>query len=46
MGMTAFVVAGNTRTPIKDVSSGIWPFVLTELVILAALVMFPVLPLG
>jgi len=46
MGMNAFVVAGTTRTPIKDVFSGIWPFVLTELVILAALVMFPALSLS
>lgn len=46
MGMNAFVVTGTTRTRIKDVFRDIWPYVLTELVILAALVMFPVPSLG
>jgi tripartite ATP-independent transporter DctM subunit len=45
MGMNVFVVAGVTRMPVAEVFKGIWPFVLTELILLALLVMLPQLAL-
>lgn len=45
MGMNAFVVAGTTHTPITQVFRGIWPFVVTEFIILGLLVMVPELSL-
>ena len=45
MGMNVFVVAGVTRMPVTEVFKGIWPFVVTELIILALLVMLPQLAL-
>lgn len=45
MGMNVFVVAGVTRMPVTEVFKGIWPFVVTELVVLALLVMLPQLSL-
>jgi C4-dicarboxylate transporter, DctM subunit len=45
MGMNAFVVAGVTKTPVSQVFRGIWPFVVTEIVVLALLVSFPQLSL-
>jgi C4-dicarboxylate transporter DctM subunit len=43
--MNAFVVAGVTKTPVSQVFRGIWPFVITEIVVLALLVSFPQLSL-
>ena len=45
MGMNVFVVAGVTKTPVTQVFRGIWPFVLTELIILVILVALPQLSL-
>ena len=45
MGMNVFVVAGVTRVPVTEVFKGTWPFVLTELIILAILVVLPPLAL-
>ncbi|NBR90429.1 MAG: TRAP transporter large permease [Rhodobacteraceae bacterium] len=45
MGMNVFVVAGVTRMPVTEVFKGIWPFVVTELVILVLLVLLPQLAL-
>ena len=45
MGMNVFVVAGVTRMPVTEVFKGIWPFVVTELIVLALLVMLPPLAL-
>ena len=45
MGMNVFVVSGVTRMPVTEVFKGIWPFVVTELIILALLVMLPQLAL-
>lgn len=45
MGMNVFVVAGVTRMPVAEVFKGIWPFVVTELMILALLVLAPPLAL-
>jgi TRAP-type C4-dicarboxylate transport system permease large subunit len=45
MGMNVFVVAGVTRMPVNEVFKGIWPFVVTELIVLALLVMLPPLAL-
>lgn len=45
MGMNVFVVAGVTRLPVAEVFKGIWPFVLTEIIVLALLVMMPQLTL-
>jgi C4-dicarboxylate transporter DctM subunit len=45
MGMNVFVVAGVTRMPVTEIFKGIWPFVVTELIVLALLVMLPSLAL-
>ena len=45
MGMNVFVVAGVTRMPVNEVFKGIWPFVVTELIVLVLLVMLPPLAL-
>lgn len=45
MGMNVFVVAGVTRVPVAEVFKGIWPFVLTELIVLLLLVLAPQLSL-
>ncbi len=45
MGMNVFVVAGVTQVPVTEVYKGVWPFVVTELVILALLVLLPVITL-
>lgn len=41
MGMNVFVVAGVTKLPVTEVFKGIWPFVMTELIVLALLVLAP-----
>lgn len=41
----AFLVAGVIRMPVSEVFKGIWPFVVTESVVLALLVMLPQLAL-
>jgi tripartite ATP-independent transporter DctM subunit len=45
MGMNVFVVAGVTRMPVAEVFKGVWPFVVTELFVLALLVILPQLTL-
>lgn len=41
MGMNVFVVSGVTKVPVAEVYRGVWPFVATELVVLALLVLLP-----
>lgn len=43
MGLNVFVVSGVTRTPATEVFRGVWPFVLVELGLLAALIAVPAL---
>lgn len=41
MGLNAFVVSSTTGVPVAKVFKGVWPFVVTELILLAVLVAFP-----
>jgi tripartite ATP-independent transporter DctM subunit len=41
MGLNVLVVSGVARLPASEVFRGIWPFVVTELVLLALLILFP-----
>jgi tripartite ATP-independent transporter DctM subunit len=41
MGLNAFVVSSTTQVPVRLVFRGVWPFVVTELIILALLVAVP-----
>lgn len=45
MGINVFVVASTTGVPVSKVFRGVWPFVATELVVLALLVAFPAISL-
>jgi tripartite ATP-independent transporter DctM subunit len=41
LGLNSFIVAATTKVPVGRVFSGIWPFVVVDLFVLAALVAFP-----
>lgn len=45
MGINVFVVASTTKVPVGKVFRGVWPFVFTELIVLALLIAFPVISL-
>lgn len=45
MGINVFVVASTTRVPVGKVFSGVWLFVLAELIVLGILIAFPAISL-
>src|SRR3712207_2238520 len=45
VGTVLNVVAGVSRISMEDLMRGVWPFLLAELVVLAAMVLFPQLVL-
>lgn len=45
MGINVFVVASTTRVPVSKVFSGVWLFVLAELIVLGILIAFPAISL-
>ncbi|WP_163849096.1 TRAP transporter large permease [Pseudooceanicola aestuarii] len=45
MGLNVFIVSSTTRVPARDIFKGIWPFVLTEFLILGILIAVPGLSL-
>lgn len=41
MGLNVFIVSSTTKVPAREIFSGIWPFVATELLILGLLIAIP-----
>ena len=41
VGTVLNVVAGVTRTPMGDLMKGVWPFLMAEVIVLAAMILFP-----
>jgi len=41
VGLNVFVVSKVTRTPVEDVFRGVWPHVLTQILLIIVLIIFP-----
>lgn len=46
MGLNVFVVSTVTKTPVGTVFRGVWPYVFSEIIVLAILIAFPILSLA